>query len=130
MRISRVIIFGAVIAAAVAGGSAFTAGNALEDNTVAGYDNTTVTGATVTNIAYNPDVTDPSKLASVVFTATGDITDTASTMMLQFGGSTVGAGASTCADVVAGSDTAITCTLTTPLDFVAFDGVALTVVSE
>lgn len=129
MRLSRVVIGGAVVAAAVAAGSAYTASNTLQDGTVAGYDDTTVTGAAVSNIAYNPDATDPKLLSSVVFTATGDITDTASTMVLRMGGSPVTA-ASTCLDVVAGPDTAITCTLGTPLAFTAFDGVGLTVVSQ
>jgi hypothetical protein len=129
---SRVVIGGATLAAAVAAGSAFTAANSLENNTVAGYDDATVVGATVNNIRYNPD-TDMEKLASVVFTAAGDIRTTNSTMALLSGG-TATADTSTCSvnPALVSGDTEITCTLTTvPLpDFISFDGVALTVVSD
>lgn len=127
MRMSRVLLAGVAVAGAAVTTSAFTASNTLQDGTIAGYDDTTVTGATVTNIAYTPH-TDPSQLASVAFTATGDITDTAQTMVLRLNGSPLSS-TSTCAEVLA-TNTTVTCTLTTPLAFTAFDGLALTVVSQ
>ena len=71
---------------------------------------------------------DAAELASVVFTATGDITDTAQTMVLRLNGSPLSS-TSTCTKLLA-TNTTVTCTLTTPLAFTAFDGLALTVVSQ
>lgn len=132
MRLSHILVGGVVAAAAVAGSSAFTAANSLEDNTVAGYDNTTVSGAIVGNIAYNPD-TDPSKLASVVFTANGSLTGTVATMYLDLAGAPTASSTSDCtysANALTPANTDITCLLDAPVLFKDFDGVALTVVSE
>ena len=74
MRMSRVLLAGVAVAGAVATTSAFTAGNtfdasgALDDN--AGYGQLTVTGVTVSNVAYVPLAADTSKLDNVVFTIT------------------------------------------------------------
>jgi hypothetical protein len=131
MRMSRVLLVGVAVAGAAVTTNAFTAGNNLTppDN-FAGYGDATVTGTNVNNIRYNPH-TDPSRLASVVFTATSDVTHTAATMNITNGGTTVGGTTSTC---VVGSYSAgtqpITCTLGTPVLFTAFDGIGLTVVSQ
>ena len=131
MRMSRVLLAGVAVAGAVATTSAFTAANSLSppDN-VAGYGSATVTGATVNNIRYNPD-TDPTKLASVVFTSTTDVTNTAATMYLSNAGAAVASSASTCAyGAFAAGTMLITCTLTAPVAFVAFDAIGLTIVSQ
>ena len=131
MRMSRVLLVGVAVAGAAVTTSAFTAGNPLSppDN-FAGYGDATVSGTTVNNIRYNPH-TDASKLASVVFTSTSDITNAAAAMNITNGGTTVGGTGSVC---VVGSFSAgtqpITCTLTTPVLFTAFDGIGLTVVSQ
>jgi hypothetical protein len=134
MRMSRVLTGGAVIAAAVAAGTAFTNTNTLEADTVAGYGTETVSGATVLNTAYNPDGTDPSLLASIVFTAEGDLTDTASTLQLTSTGTSTGA-VSTCTpglfdNTTPPGETEITCTFGTMPAIASFDGIALTVVSQ
>jgi hypothetical protein len=132
MRMSRVLLVGVAVAGAAVTTSAFTAGNTLSppDN-FAGYGDAVVSGTTVNNIRYNPSGSDPSRLASVVFTSTQDITNTAATMNLTNGGTTVGGTTSTC---VVGSFSAgaqpITCTLGTAVLFTAFDGIGLTVVSQ
>lgn len=54
-------------------GSAFTAANTGIDDAFVGYGSNTVSGVAVTNIAYNVDATDASKLSSIVFTETEDV---------------------------------------------------------
>ena len=79
MRLSRVLLAGVAVAGAVATTSAFTAGNTfdatgiLDDN--AGYGKLTVTGVTVSNVAYIPLPADTSKLDKVVFTITESTAD-------------------------------------------------------
>ena len=69
MRKSRVLLAGVALAAAGAATSAFTTSNTVTvDNNVAGYVATSVSGATVTNIAYTPNAADQAKLDKVVFT--------------------------------------------------------------
>jgi hypothetical protein len=71
MRKSRVLLTGAAIAtAAVATGSAFTASNDVTGvtNQVAGYGQVTVSGVTVTDIAYSPRGADGTYLNGVAFT--------------------------------------------------------------
>jgi hypothetical protein len=86
MRSSRLIISGTVIAAAVASGTAMTAANVVPSS-VAGYGEGMVSGATATNIAYTPLVTDNTKLASVEFTLSTNVTGKTSTMTLKSGAS-------------------------------------------
>ncbi|CAA9247250.1 MAG: hypothetical protein AVDCRST_MAG57-1849 [uncultured Blastococcus sp.] len=79
MRMSHVLLAGVAIAGAVATTSAFTASNtfdatgSLDDN--AGYGKLTVTGVTVSNVAYTPLPADTSKLDKVVFTITESTSD-------------------------------------------------------
>src|SRR5687767_5175005 len=121
MRMSRVLLAGVAVAGAVATTSAFTASNtfgagASGDENVAGFAEATVSGATITNIAYNPH-TDASQLASVVFQASNDFAgSTNATMTLKLAAATATGQANTCA-VDAATDR-ITCTLTTPMPFV------------
>src|SRR5205823_2686185 len=68
---TRVILAGvAVVGAAAAAGSAFTASNDVTGvtNQVAGYGQVTVSGVTVTDIAYTPRGADGTYLDSVAFT--------------------------------------------------------------
>jgi hypothetical protein len=73
MRSSRMIFTGTVMAAAVASGTAMTAGNTVPGS-VAGYGEGMVSGAIVTNINYTALTADNTKLASVTFTTSTDIT--------------------------------------------------------
>lgn len=134
MRMSRVLLAGVAVAGAVATTSAFTASNtfgpgATGNENIAGFAETTVTGATITNIAYAPH-TDPSQLASVTFSASNDFSaaGVSAVMVLKQGTATATGQANTCS-VDAVADT-ITCTLTTPMPFANFNNVALTVTSN
>lgn len=128
MRKSRVLLAGVAVAAAGVATSAFTTSNDFTgvDNNVAGYGELAVSGATVTNIAYTPDA-DVSKLASVVFTTSNDVSGNAATLGFTLAGSPSAGSANACAVT---SGTEITCTLTAPLLFKDFDKVGLTVVSQ
>jgi hypothetical protein len=129
MRKSRVLLAGVAVAAAAAATSAFTASNdfsGVTDN-VAGYGDLTVTGATVTNIAYTPSTTDASKLHVVAFTTTTDTTGMLARMSLSLAGTATPSSASTCLTT---SATLITCTLTADVAFQAFDKTGLTVASQ
>jgi hypothetical protein len=130
MRMSHVLLAGVAIAGAVATTSAFTAGNTYTvDNNIAGYSQVTVSGATIINVAYNPVSSDATLLASVEFTANSDITDADAVMTLKQGATTPATGqANSCS--VDGTTDKILCTLTTPMPFVDFDQLALTVVSQ
>ena len=134
MRKSRVLLAGVAVAAAAGATSAFTTSNEFTglDNNVAGYGESAVSGANVSNIRYNPD-TDVSKLASVVFTSDDRIDGASATMGLTLLGSATTGGENTCSigtwDAVDTSQP-ITCTLAVAVDFAAFDNVALTVVSQ
>jgi hypothetical protein len=89
MRKSTKMVGGLVIAGVVAAtGSAFTASNLVPAST-AGYGESAVTGATVSNVAYTL-AADPSKLASVVFTATTDVTGKTAQMTLRTTSGVVG----------------------------------------
>jgi hypothetical protein len=129
MRKSRVLLAGVAVAAAAAATTAFTTSNDFTgvDNNVAGYGELAVSGATVTNIAYTPD-TDVSKLDSVTFTTSNDVTGNAATLGFTLAGTASTGAANTCTIGVSGK--AITCILTAPLLFSAFDKVGLTVVSQ
>lgn len=53
--------------------SAFTAANTGVDDAYVGYDSATISGVTVSNVAYNVDESDASKLSSIVFTEAEDV---------------------------------------------------------
>jgi hypothetical protein len=130
---SRVLLAGVAVAGAVATTSAFTASNtfapgASGNDNVAGFAEASVSGATITNIAYTPH-SDASQLASVVFQASNDfVGSTSAVMVLKLGAATATGQANSClVDAVAEQ---ITCTLTAPMPFVNFNVVALTVASQ
>ncbi|GAC1441286.1 MAG: hypothetical protein NVSMB55_08610 [Mycobacteriales bacterium] len=90
---------GAVLLAglAVSGTGAFTASNTFSNTTnVAGYGSSTATGATVTNVSYTTLSTDATKLASVVFTTTTNITNMTAKMTLMNGTAVLGASPYAC----------------------------------
>ena len=133
MRMSRVLLAGVAVAGAVATTSAFTASNtfapgASGNENVAGFAEAVVSGATITNIAYTPD-TDASKLASVTFTASNDIVGSTTAIMVLKLGTATASGQDNSCSVDATANT-ITCALTTPMPFINFNNVALTVASQ
>jgi hypothetical protein len=94
MRKSRVLLAGVAVAAAAAATSAFTAGNTFAPGVqtqVNGYGEATVSGANITAIHYNRDIT-TNKLTDVVWETDSDLstlnTATGATMRLKGGGGT------------------------------------------
>jgi hypothetical protein len=83
MRKSRVLLAGVAVAAAAAATSAFTAGNTLPADTIVGYGQLHVTGATITNVHYVSNATDATNIDAVEFTSTDDITGQTVTMTLK-----------------------------------------------
>lgn len=132
MRLSRVLLAGAAVAAAGIATSAFTAGNDFDgvDTNIAGYGELTTSGVTVTNIKYNPAAADATLLHSVVFTVDKDTSDTTELMTL-YSGTDVAATVTDCAYAPAvPSGHEVTCTLSPDLAFTAFDKTGLTVTSD
>ena len=138
MRMSRVLLVGVAVAGAAATTSAFTASNtfnatgALDDN--AGYGALTVTGVTVSNVAYNPVAADTSKLDNVVFTITESAGDMNSFMTVKNSGGTVlfaSDSTDACTPSNPGGTTyIITCETPNTLDIQTIAQVGLTVVSK
>jgi len=137
MRTSHLFVVGAGLAVAVVTGSAFTDSNVMPDSntSVAGYGQTTATGATVTQVEYNPQASDNTYLKSVVFTTSTDVHTRETTLTLKDGTTpvTVGAGSAkfvTCVNgAYASGSMTITCTLADGLvSFEDFDSTGLTVV--
>ena len=134
MRMSRVLLAGVAVAGAVATTSAFTAGNtfnagALADDN-AGYGELTVTGVTVSNIAYTPLAADPSKLDSVIFTITEDTSNMDAFMVLSGGGGVRPGSSSTCGYSFTGGAHLITCDTPNTVAIADVTKVGLTVVSK
>lgn len=81
----------AIAGVVAAGGSAFTASNTMsQTSNVAGYGQATATGATVTKISYTSLSTDASKLASVIFTTSTNVTGKTAKLTLKLGTAIVG----------------------------------------
>ncbi len=74
-RLGIVRIAGLAIVAATLGGSAmaFTAGNSGPGASTAGYSSSAASGVTITDLKYNLDSSDISKIASVQFDVTGGV---------------------------------------------------------
>jgi hypothetical protein len=125
MRKSRVLLAGVAVAAAAAATSAFTAGNTMPADSVLGYGQVQVTGATVTGVAYNRDSADSSKLVSIVFTTSTTITTESGTLTLKTGSTPV----STHTCVLAGTAGTQTFTCATTAALNSFNTVGLTVAS-
>lgn len=107
--VSIVVAVGAI---AIGAGSALTASNTVPAS-VAGFGGNSVTGATVTAVHYVQNAADASKLDSVNFDTSTDITGTTVTLMLKDGSNADLGGPYSCTygAAVAGS-TAITCDVT------------------
>lgn len=121
--------FGALVVAGLVatGGAAFTASNTLPAVGVSGYGQTVATGATITAVNYTLLSTDNSKLASVVFTSSTDVTSKTASMTLKNGATVVGS-PYTCTLGTFATTMTITCsTANNPL-MNAFDTTGLTVI--
>ena len=128
MRRSHLVLAGVGVAAAAVTGSAFTAANMVPD-TVAGYGQGQVTGATVTDIDYTPYASDNTDLGAVVFNSSTDVTGKTATLTLKSDATTV-LGTYTCTlGAYATGTMDITCdTSADHPSFDAFSYVGLTVV--
>jgi hypothetical protein len=128
MRTSHVVLAGVAVAAAAVTTSAFTAGNTLQASK-AGYGQSSVTGATVSDIEYTPWATDNARLGQVVFTTSTDVTGLTATMLLREGdGDIVGTNPYSC--IIAGTvgTQTITCATGDHPELDDFVTVGLTVV--
>jgi hypothetical protein len=88
MRKSRLLLAGVAVAAAAVGTSAFTAANTVDDS-VAGYGEGTVSGATITDFHYVANVADGTIVDAVEFTSTTNLTGKTVTLTLKSTGGTV-----------------------------------------
>ena len=134
MRMSRVLLAGVAVAGAVATTSAFTAANtftpsgAADDN--AGYGELTVTGVSVSNVAYTPLAADPSKLDNIVFTTAEDTSDMNAFMVLTGSGGVLPGSSSTCTYALAGAIHTVICDTPNTVAIADVIKVGLTVVSK
>jgi hypothetical protein len=131
MRMSRVLLAGVAVAATAAATSAFTASNTVQDS-VAGFDASTVTGATTKHVNYVLNGTDKSVVDEIQFELNENL-DTAVTeglqawLTLQQGGVTVVGTTPILCDIEAFTTvTPVKCDTTGTL-LESFNGVALTV---
>jgi hypothetical protein len=129
MRRSHLVLTAVGIAAAAVTGSAFTAANTVP-NTVAGYGEGQVTGATVTDIDYTPYASDNTDLGTVVFQSSTNVTGKTATLTLKMGTTPVGSSPYSCTlGAYAAGTMDITCdTSADHPDFDSFDHVGLTIV--
>jgi hypothetical protein len=125
MRLSRVLLAGAAVAAAGIATSAFTASNTVNDS-VAGYDEAVVSGATVTDIDYNINATDSSVLDSIDFVATENVSGMQAILQLKLTDGTNVGSPITCTVGTYTTATPIACP-TPGREITAFQGIALTV---
>jgi hypothetical protein len=87
----KILVLGAaVVAVGLAAGGASTASNTMPDGGVQGYGQVVSTGATVTAMTTNTVSGDASKLASVAFTSSTDVTGKTVSMTLKNGSTVVG----------------------------------------
>lgn len=113
---------------AMSGASAFTASNTMsQTSNVAGYGDATATGATVTDIAYTALAADGSKLDSVTFTTSTDVTGKTAKLVLKLNTTHVGTYSCTLGTFSALTGQTITCDVTDDVAFTAFDKTGLTV---
>lgn len=95
------IVAAAVAGLAASGGSALTASNTMPGSAVvSGYGEVTVSGATVTSVTDTLKAGDDSRLASVIFVSSTNLTTDTMTMTLKNAGTIVG--------------TSYACAITTP----------------
>ena len=135
MRNKRLLGVALLAGVLVAGGTAFTAGNTMPASSTAGYGSTTATGVTVSDIHYDFNATDASKLTDIVFTTTTDVTGqnvavtlySAGTAVAEHSTTGVGAASSPCSTSGDGMILPFTLTCTMTDSIASFDEVGLTV---
>lgn len=110
----------------LAAGGAFTASNTMPVGSVQGYGQTVYTGAAVTSTTITTLSTDASKLSSVAFSTTTDVTGKTNKMTLKSGSTVVGSPYS-CTVTGTASPWTITCNTTDNPLVSAYDTIGLTV---
>ncbi|MFD2093827.1 hypothetical protein [Blastococcus deserti] len=90
MRRSHVVLTGIAVAGAAVTGSAFTAANVMPSTTVAGYGQTSVTGATVTDIDFLPYTADNTDVGSVTFNSSTNVGGKTASLTLKQGTTVIG----------------------------------------
>ena len=127
MQKKLVVAGAALVAVALGSGGAFTASNTMPAGGVQGYGQVLSTGATITAMTTNTLAGDASKVASVEFTTTTDVTGKAVDLTLKNGTTTVG---SSYGCTVSGTQSpwTITCDTTDNPLLDSYDTTGLTVV--
>ena len=125
MRMSRVLLAGVAVAGAAVTTSAFTASNDVPDS-VAGYDEATVSGATVSKIEYTLDGTNSALIDSIEFETTENVFGMQAVLQLQDADGDPVGGPITCTVSAFTTVTPISCP-TPDRPIVDFDGIALTI---
>jgi hypothetical protein len=123
-------LFGSIAVAGLvaAGGSAFTASNTLPAAGVSGYGEVVSTGATITAVTNTMMTTDASKLASVAFASSTDVTAKTVKMTLKNGVTVVGSPYACTLGPYATGTMTITCTTSDNPLLNAFNTTGLTVI--
>jgi len=128
MRKSTKLVGAIAVAGAVAAsGAAFTASNTMPASSVSGYGQVVATGATITDVSDTLLSTDHSKLASVTFTSSTDVTGKTVSMTLKNGSTVVGS-PYTCTLGTYSTTMTITCDTADNPQLDAFDTTGLTVI--
>jgi hypothetical protein len=131
MRKSHLALAGLGLTAAAVTGSAMTAENTIDD-TIAGYGESAITGAVVTEIDYLPLAADSTYLDEVVFTTTTQLdltpsTGNSATLTLKDGGAPMGTPIACTIAAWSGTSHTITCDTPDTTQFILVDAVGLTV---
>ena len=127
----RVLLAGLAVPSPGLPPSALTAGNTnnAPGDKVAGFGEVTVSGVTVTNVAYTPLASDASKLDNVIFTIDEDPADLLS-MLTVSTGAPIASGAITCTNTPAGALFKVTCDVPNSVNIQDVTKVGLTVTSK
>ena len=126
MQKKLIVAGGALAGLALVSGGAFTASNTMPAGDVQGYGQVVSTGATVTSMTTNTVSGDASKVASVVFSTTTDVTGKTVKLTLKNGTTTVGSSYA-CTTSGTASPWTITCNTTDNPLLSSYDTSGLTV---
>ena len=128
MRRSHVVLTGIAVAGAAVTGSAFTAANVMPSTTVAGYGQTSVTGATVTDIDFLTYTSDHTDVGTITFNSSTNVNGKTASVTLKQGTTVVASFDCDESGTYAAGTMDIVCDATsTHPDFDAFNYVGLTV---
>lgn len=124
-RIAAAVLIGGATAIA---GPAFMASNTMPDGGTAGYGQVVSTGATITAVSNTLLSSDASKLASVAFTSSTDVTGQTAKLTLKNGSTVVGSPYSCTLGAYSAGSMTITCATSDNPVLSSFDTTGLTIV--